>query len=411
MREEIIVKVEGEEWKKLIDKAFDRVIKKAHIDGFRDGKAPRSVYEKKYGIGELLEEALDSAIQNKYTEVINEGKIIPVMQPKVDVVSLDENGMEAKLIFITSPKVTLGDYTKLDVKKEDVIVSKEEVEEAIKHLQDDYAEKVSKEGKIEEGDTAVIDYEGFKDGVAFDGGKGEDFELVIGSHTFIPGFEEGLIGLAKDDEKDLELTFPEDYHSEELKGAKVVFKVKVKDVMTREVPELDEDFFADLGMDDINSKKDLEKKVEEELKEEKEKKIEGEYIDAIIKKAIENTEFEMDPEFYHEEAHSMYHEMIHNMSRYGIKEEEYLKYNNTTEEDIIKNFEEEAKFRVQGRLMISEIINNKKFDVTEEELENKIKELCEKHNVSKEELLSEKDAKEMLKSQILFDKVIDFLKN
>ena len=181
--------------------------------------------------------------------------------------------------------------------------------------------------------------------------------------------------------------------------------------MTREVPELDEDFFADLGMDDINSKKDLEKKVEEELKEEKEKKIEGEYIDAIIKKAIENTEFEMDPEFYHEEAHSMYHEMIHNMSRYGIKEEEYLKYNNTTEEDIIKNFEEEAKFRVQGRLMISEIINNKKFDVTEEELENKIKELCEKHNVSKEELLSEKDAKEMLKSQILFDKVIDFLKN
>ena len=180
-----MLKFEGEEWKKLIDKAFDRVIKKAHIDGFRDGKAPRSVYEKKYGIGELLEEALDSAIQNKYTEVINEGKIIPVMQPKVDVVSLDENGMEAKLIFITSPKVTLGDYTKLDVKKEDVIVSKEEVEEAIKHLQDDYAEKVSKEGKIEEGDTAVIDYEGFKDGVAFDGGKGEDFELVIGSHTFL----------------------------------------------------------------------------------------------------------------------------------------------------------------------------------------------------------------------------------
>ena len=257
MKEEIKFNVKGKEWETLQDEAFEKVNKKAKIDGFRPGKAPRNIYEKKYGKQDILFEAADMAIKKEYEKIIKDDKIMPVIEPKVDLVKCDDKELEVKFIIVSEPKVTLGQYTNLGVKKEKVKVTKEEVEERIKALLNDYAELEVKEGKVADGDIAIIDFKGMKDGVAFEGGTAENYSLTIGSKTFIPGFEEALIGMNKGEEKDIDLTFPEDYMSEELKGQKVVFKVKVNEIKTRVVPEINKEFFEDLGMEGVTTKEEL----------------------------------------------------------------------------------------------------------------------------------------------------------
>ena len=205
-----------------------------------------------------------------------------VAQPAIDLKQVDENGIEFVFTLITKPEVKLGDYKSLDVKKPSVKVTEKEVKETILEMQKKYAENVIKEGKVENGDVAIIDFEGFKDGVAFDVGKGENYSLTIGSNTFIPGFEEQIIGMEKGEVKDLDITFPEEYHSEDLKGQAVVFKVKVNEIKGIEIPELNEDFFKDLGMDDIKTVEELEKQVKETIKVRKENDAENKYIDDVL---------------------------------------------------------------------------------------------------------------------------------
>ena len=271
-------KVEKEEFSNAIDRAFEKLNKKVKIDGFREVKAPRNLFEKKYGKENLYAEAAEELIHNHYHEIMEEGKIIPVVEPRIDLVKADDTGLEVNYIFVTDPEVKLGDYKNLKVKKNKSKVTKEEIEHEISHTLDSYAEMCVKDGKALKGDTVIIDFEGFKDGVAFEGGKAENYPLELGSNSFIPGFEEGLIGLSKGDTKDLELTFPEDYASDELKGQKVTFKVKINDVKTRKVPELDEEFFKDFGMKDINSKEDLEKMIKEQIQARKDMDDENKYI-------------------------------------------------------------------------------------------------------------------------------------
>jgi len=189
MKEELVLKLEGKEWGNLQNEAFNKVNKKAKIDGFRPGKAPREIYEKNYGKQDIFYEAADMAIKKEYDRIITEGKILPIIEPKIDLVKLDENNLEVKFVFVTEPKVTLGEYTNLKVKREKVKVTKEEVKERIDALLNDYAELVEKDGKVADGDVAVINFAGYKDGVAFDGGTAENYSLTIGSKTFIPGFE------------------------------------------------------------------------------------------------------------------------------------------------------------------------------------------------------------------------------
>lgn len=235
MKKVVEYKVEKEVWENAKDEAFAKLNKKAKIDGFRPGKAPRNIFEKHYGKQEILYEAADKLINDKYFEILTKEKLVPIIEPKIEPIKLDEEGLEVKYTIITEPEVKLGEYKNLGVKKEKVKVTKEEVEHEIHHILERYAEIATKEGKIENGDIAIIDFEGFKDGVAFDGGKAENYQLEIGSNTFIPGFEEGLVGMSKGEEKDLNLTFPKDYASEELKGKKVVFKVKVNEVKERKI--------------------------------------------------------------------------------------------------------------------------------------------------------------------------------
>lgn len=410
MREEVNFKLEGKEWVELQDKAFEKLNKKANIDGFRPGKAPRDIFEKKYGKQEIILEAADEATNKEYKRLLGENKIIPIIEPKVELIKCDSDTLEVKFTFITDPEVTLGEYTNLKVRKEKAKVTKEEVDNSIKELLNEYAEVVVKEGNVESGDIAIIDFAGYKDGVAFEGGTGENYSLTIGSNTFIPGFEDAVIGMAKGEEKDIELTFPEDYMQEDLKGQKVVFKVKVNEIKTRKIPELNKEFFEDLNMEGITDKESLEKDIKEELTHRKEHELEHAYEDACLDKAANNMKIEILPELIDDEAHQMYHEFMDRMKRQGITEELYLKYTNSKEEDLIEKMKDEAKKRIQYRYLLREIIKKENIKITDKEAKEKIKEIAKQYNVTEEEILKEVGTLEAMKMDLAFQKAVELVK-
>lgn len=403
-------KVEKEEFSNAIDRAFEKLNKKVKIDGFREGKAPRNLFEKKYGKENLYAEAAEELIHNHYHEIMEEGKIIPVVEPRIDLVKADDTGLEVNYIFVTDPEVKLGDYKNLKVKKNKSKVTKEEIEHEISHTLDSYAEMCVKDGKALKGDTVIIDFEGFKDGVAFEGGKAENYPLELGSNSFIPGFEEGLIGLSKGDTKDLELTFPEDYASDELKGQKVTFKVKINDVKTRKVPELDEEFFKDFGMKDINSKEDLEKMIKEQIQARKDMDDENKYIEDLLEAASNNMTIEIDDEIVDAETERMYQNFLERMKMQGITEELYLAYTKKTKEDIKSELKVEALKRIKNRYLLDEIAKVEKIDPSIEDANKDLEEMAKKYNATKEELLQELGDIEVLRYDLKMRKAIELLK-
>ena len=239
-KHELIAKVEKEKWHAALKQSFDKNVKEVKMDGFRKGKVPRDVYEKKYGIESLYMDAVDIILPEIFQETIKNSGLTPVAQPNVDIKNIDKDSVEFMFTVITKPEVKIKKYKKLKVEKPKLEITDTEVKKEIEHLKEKYAEIVLKNDKIAEGDTVVIDFEGFKDGKAFDGGKGENYPLEIGSKTFIPGFEEQLIGLKANDKKEIKITFPEEYPSEELKGQEVIFKVKVNEVKTKVIPEIND---------------------------------------------------------------------------------------------------------------------------------------------------------------------------
>lgn len=410
MKNVVKLKVEKDSWKKAQDDAFVKLNKKAKIDGFRPGKAPRSVFEKKYGKQDILYEAADKFINDKYREILFDDKLFPIVEPKVDVKKLDDDSLEVEFIIITEPKVKLGEYKNLGVKKKEAKVSKDEIEHELSHLLERYAEIAEKDGEVENGNIAIIDFKGLKDGVAFNGGTAENYELEIGSNTFIPGFEEGIIGMKKGEEKDLNLTFPKDYASEELRGQKVVFKVKVNEVKERIVPELNEEFFEDLAMPEVNNEEDLRKTLKEQIKAHKEYHLENEFIDELLEKASANMEIEIDEEIVDAEVHYMYEDFLQKLKMQGITEELYLKYANTTKEKIEESMKEEANKRVKYRYLLKEIIKKEKIKVSDKEAEKEIEDMAKHYNVDKEEVLKEIGNIEYLKNDMAMKKALDVLK-
>lgn len=410
MKKVINYKVENEEWKKAQDEAFIKLNKKAKIDGFRPGKAPRNIFEKHYGKQEIIYEAADKLINDKYREILSDTKLIPVVEPKIEPVKLESDCLEVNFTIITEPEVTLGEYKNLGIKKEEAKVTKKEIEHEIHHILERYAEISAKEGKVENGDIAVIDFEGFKDGVAFDGGKAENYELEIGSNSFIPGFEEGIIGMSKGEEKDLNLTFPKDYASEELKGKKVVFKVKVNEIKERIVPKLDKEFFEDLSMPGISTKEDLEKEVGSQLKAHKESHLENEYVDKLLEKAASNMKVEIDDEIVEAEKESMYADLIERLKLQGITEEIYLQYANTTKEKIMEQMNEEALKRVKYRYLLKAIIKAEKIKVTDKQVEKELDDMAKTYGVTKEEILKEINNLEYVKYDMMIRKAIEVMK-
>ena len=410
MKQEFSLVVKGKEWVELQDEAFEKVNKKAKIDGFRPGKAPRSAYEKKYGKQDILFEAADMAIKKEYERLLTKEKVMPVIEPKVDLVKCDDNELEVKFIFVLEPKVELGKYTNLGVKKEKVKVTKEEIDHRIHHLLEDYAEMIVKDGKVENGDTAIIDFKGLKDGVAFDGGTAENYSLTIGSNTFIPGFEDALIGMSKGEEKDIDLTFPEDYMAEELKGQKVVFKVKVNEIKTRVVPKLDKDFFDDLGMEGVTNKEELEHEVKHEIEHQKEHEMEHVYEEKCLEAASENMKVEICNELIDDEVEHMYNEFMQRMAMQGVSEEMYFQYTKAKKEDITSQMKEDALKRLKYRYLLKEIINVEKIKVTDKEAKARVKEMASMYQVDEDTILKDVSL-ENIKFDLMYTKALEIVTN
>ena len=399
---EIEIKVEGKEWEDAITKSFNKNVQNVKVDGFRKGKVPRNIFEKKFGKESLYNDAIDFVLQEKYATVIKDSKLIPIIQPTIDIKEIDDEKLVLTFRITTKPEVKVEKYTKLGVKKGEVKVTEEEVKSRINSLLEQYADIVIKDGKIENGDTAVIDFEGFKDGVAFDGGKGENYPLEIGSNTFIPGFEEQLIGLKAGDEKDIKVTFPEDYASEELKGQEAVFKIKVHEVKTKELPEMDEEFFKDLGYEGVETEEQLKDLVKADLEAKQEYELENKYVDDLLEEAAKHTVVDLPEELVHEEIHRMMHQYEENLKMQGITLDMFYQFTNSTEEDLEKQMHPEAEKRVKYRFMLEEIATLEKVEVTDEEANKEAEDLAKKYSFYHFLLTNKSVSKKNLPQQVLY---------
>lgn len=407
---EVVIKIEGEAWEKAMDVAFKKRQKDAKVDGFRKGKVPRDIYEKHYGKESLFIDAADSVLQDAYDRAMEESKLVPVVQPGVDLKSLDENGVEFIFKIITKPELNIKKYQGLSIKPEKVSVEKEEIDHELSHILEKYTEITLKSGKVENGDIAVIDFEGFKDGVAFDGGKGENYSLEIGSNTFIPGFEEQLIGMNAGDEKEIEVTFPDDYNAEELKGAKATFKVKVNEVKEKVAREMDKDFFDDLGMEGIDSEEALRKEVEANIKAGKEADAENAYIDKLLEEVSKNVEVDIPQEMVDEETDRLLKRFAQQLQMQGISLDVYYQFTQTDEVKLREQLEKEAYQNVLYRLMLEEIMNLEHIEVSEDEALKEANSIAEKYQMTKEELLKQFGGIDMIQYDLEMRKTIERLK-
>ena len=353
---------------------------------------------------------MEDMVDKKYREVVISEKLVPVVEPKLEIVSADDNGFEVNMTFILDPEVKLGKYKELKVKKDTVKVTKEEINHEVGHILDRFAELVSKDGKAEEGDTVIIDFKGFKDGTAFDGGSAENYSLEIGSHSFIPGFEEGIIGMKKDDNKDIELTFPKDYMAKDLAGQKVVFNVTVHDIKKRVIPDLDEEFFKDLDMEGVTNKEELEKVIEEEIKTQKEADAENKFIDDLLAAAAKNMTIDIDKEIIDAEQDRMYKQFVQKLQMQGVSEELYYAYAGVKKEDILKDMEKEAETRVKYRYLLEAISREEKIEVSDKDAKEELKKMSEMYQMTEEELLKELGSLEIVKYDLAMRKAIELLK-
>ncbi len=406
----IVKEYNGEVWTKAIGSAYDKIKKDVTVDGFRKGMVPFDMFVSKNGVEPLYNDAIDILLTTEYKKVFDEVKEIPVVQPSIDIKNISKDAISIEYTFISSPEVKLGAYKNLGIKKETAKVTAKEVKEEIEKLQAKYAEiQVKETGKVENGNTVVIDFEGFLNGKPFEGGKAENYPLEIGSHTFIPGFEEGLIGMSTGEEKDLNLTFPENY-TEELKGKDVTFKVKVNIIKEKVLPEINEDFFKDLGYDDVKTKEELEAKIKEQIKTRKEADIENKYIDECLEAATSNMKVEINPEIIDDEIHRMIDQMSEQLKMNGITLEQYMQFTGMTHEDLHKQYEEMATKRVKERFLLENVAKVEKIEVSDKDAEAKAEEMAKNYGMTKEDLLKEFGGLDMVKYDMKMRAAINIVK-
>ena len=388
-----------------------KVNKTAKIDGFRPGKAPKEVFIKRYGMSSLYMEAAEVVLDKAYEEMIEQNKDEKIVaQPEINVSAVTDDYVEFKFTLTLKPEVELGKYTGLKVKKEEVKVTDEEVNEALNSMRERYIENIDKDGEVALGDVAIIDFEGFKDGVAFDGGKGENYSLKIGSNTFIPGFEEKIVGMKKGETRDLELTFPEDYHSEDLKGADVVFKVTVNEIKEQRLPELDKDFFEDLGMEGIDSEESLKAQLKENILSRKEAESENKYIDELLAKASENMKVEIPNAMIKDELDRMISQYEEHLKMQGITLDMFYQFTASNEQALRDQMTEEATNRIKHRFLLEAIVEKENIEVTDEDAEKEATDLASKYQMEKDEFLKAFGGLEMIKYDLKMRKAIDVLK-
>lgn len=410
---EIKAVFDKEEWAAAQDKALNKLAGTAKLDGFRKGHAPKNLIKAKVGAKALREQAVEEILSDNYAKIFIDNNVTPVAQPSANINVCTDTELEVTFTCPVRPEFTLGEYKGLDVKKTQVRVTKKDVEERLKDYQNQFAELVVKEdGTVEEGDTAVIDYEGFKDGVAFEGGKAENYSLEIGSHSFIPGFEEGLVGMKAGEEKEINLTFPEEYHAAELAGAAVVFKVKVHEIKAKVLPEIDDELAKDVNIDGVETLEQLQEKIKDQIRSMKKAEAENKFNEEVIKAVIANNEFDVPEAMIDQEVMNIVNEINQNLSQQGLNIEMYQKMTGKTMEDIKADVKDQAEERVKLNLILDEIVKAENIEVTDGEMEDELKEIATYYNQPLEEIKKILAGQEyVLKSDLTHRKALQLIKD
>jgi trigger factor len=409
----LTVEVEEARVDKAIDEAFAKVVKKINVPGFRKGKVPRKIFEARFGIESLYQDALDIILPEAYTEAVQETGIEPVDRPEVDVQQIGKGQpLVFKATVTVKPEVKLGDYKGLTVEEKDFTVTDEMVEAELKQMQDRSAELVVLEegATVEKGDFAIIDFKGFVDGEAFEGGEAENYQLEIGSGTFIPGFEDQIIGMKKGEEKDVNVTFPEEYHAAELAGKPAVFKVKVNEIKRKNLPALDDEFAKDVSEFDTldELKADIKNKLEEKAK------IDAENYkkESLIEKATENAEIDVPEVMVEHEVNHMVNDFAQRLQYQGMNLDLYYQFTGLDEEKLREQFQADAEKRVRTTLVLEAIGQAENVEVTEEDVNSELEEMSKLYNRPADELrkiFEGRDNLESLKNDIRIRKTIDLL--
>ncbi len=390
-----------------LDKAFQKTRKQLNVPGFRKGRVPRQIFNQMYGEEALYEDALNIVLPEAYEAAIEETKIEPVDQPKIDVDSMEKGkAWVLKAVVTVKPDVKLGDYKGLTVAKQGHRVTSKEVDAEIEKKREQQAELVLKEGKpAENGDTVTIDFEGKVDGKAFDGGKAENYDLELGSNSFIPGFEEQLVGHNTDDKVDVKVTFPDDYNAEDLQGKEAVFAVTVHEIKTKELPELDNEFAKDVD-EEVDSLDELKAKTHDELKKQKDDAAAQAKEDEAIQKAVDNAEVKEVPQaMIDEDVQRQLDQYLANMQQQGIDPKTYYKITGTSEDDLKKQLADGAENRVKTNLVLEAIVEAEKIVPTDDEVASEIKDLASQYGME-ESAVQKALSEDMLKHDIAVKKAV-----
>lgn len=408
----INIDLSEKEWNEAIDAAYEKTKGRFSLPGFRKGKVPKHLLESTYGKGIFYEEAINQAFPKYYSEILEkETSILAVAAPEIDVKKIDDKHLSIEAIVAVKPEVTLGEYKGIKFNKVEYNVKDEDVENEIKRLQESRSRLVDVTDRaVENGDTVVIDYSGSVDGVKFEGGTAEKQTLVIGSGSFIPGFEDQIIGMKIGEDKDLKVKFPEEYHAENLKGNDAVFAVKLHEIKKKELPEVNDEFIKDAaGAESVDAYK---KEVRERLEKQNADRAEREIEDAIVQKITDNASVEIPDAMIEAQIDRMVQEMDYRLSYQGLKLADYLKYIGQTMEDYRKNYREQAEKLVKSQLVIEKIIDTEKLEATDAEVDEKIEEMAKAQGKKAPELKKTAGVRQLeyIKNEIVIKKLFDTLK-
>lgn len=405
----LVIEATAEEFEAGLNTAFNKNKNKISVPGFRKGKAPRKMVEKLYGAEIFYEDAANAIIPDAYAKAADESELEIVSQPKIDVVQIEAGKpfiFEATVAV--KPEVELGQYKGVEVAKCDTDVTDADVEEELKKAQDKNSRIVTVEDRaVKDGDMTTIDFEGFVDGVAFEGGKAEGHELEIGSGAFIPGFEDQLVGMKIDEEKEIKVTFPKEYFSKDLAGKEATFKVKLHEIKKKELPNLDDEFAKDVS--EFDTLKELEASIKERLEKDNAQKAKYETEEAAIKAVCDKSKVEIPSGMVDMEVDHMIQDINQRLSYQGLKLEQYLKMIGKTEEEVRKEYEPQAIEAIKSRLTLEAVRKAEKIEATDEEINAKLEEMAKNYGKKVEEISDNENLKDYIKEGIESEKAIDFI--
>ena len=410
---EVTVAFDKEEWKESQKKALNKLSRKVKIDGFRQGKAPIAVVKARIGKGKILEEATDMILQANFAKALEEAKVEPIAQPALSVDKIDEEDLQVKILVPVEPEVELGEYKGLEIKKTRVTVTKKEIEEQLANYQSQFAELSVKEGgKVAKGDTAVIDFEGFIDGVAFEGGSGENYPLEIGSGSFVPGFEDQLIGMGVDKEQEITIKFPDDYGAVDLAGKEATFKVTVHEIKEKHLPEIDDELAKDVNIDGVETLDQLKDHIKANIKARKENENEQKFMNDIYQTLIKNSKIENSEALIKQEQQMILKEIEQNLQSQGLNFDIYKQFTGKDIPDILEDIKPQAEERFKINAIIKAIIKEEKLVASDEELEAELQSIADYYKKELDEVKNIfKGNMSRVENDILTRKAIDLVKD